>query len=1028
MGDQEEDRATAGGRPAVADISVEGGSPQAANGSDVEPPAPSAGAVEPPGPASAPAVDVRASVRRSNGSRDERLHDRQAELAEFQRVFSRPRETPSGAIVVEGGWGLGKTALLNAAAGIAKSADVRVLKARGGQLEQHVPFGVVHQLLDSLADGDSGELKILTDAERGMLAAVVDHAGDLRGDPLEIGRMVHRLLTSIAARLPLALVVDDADHADVESLAVLHYLVRRLGSLPVWVLLSGRPRVPGTPLRPLDRISADPRARLMNLSRLRPGSVATLVAQHFDEDPDPAAVEAYYAMSWGNPLLLFALLAIFASDVRPDPTVVAARITETGLPRLAAAIQERLSALPLAAAHLLEAVAVLGDRADLSLAGLLARIDSVLAERVAEDLVGAELLVDGRPLCFESPLVRAAVYRDIAPSRRTRLHKTAARLLTEQVAPVEAIAEQLIAAGPTGDEAMVELLHDTGRQALAAGASALAARCFERGLLEPPPVQRRTELLLDQAIAEAASGAAVCVELFKRAIAIGGAERDHIVRAVAAIATALPDAMTARDTVELLQGVTSDLDASYAGPVIRLEVASALTGDALERLAALTRLERLLSAPATPPSREARIARAHILVQRARNPEWVTAERLVPQLRGVLDADDLASADSLAIRVQADAAELLLRCGDVYATEAFLRLAHHQAVTEDHRLAVASTSTLLGLAMLWQGNIVDAEREIRAVQAAADGQPWATRSLATSILADSLLLQGCIAEARQLVEEAEAGEGAALVTHLEAKGRVRVASGDVALGLMDFLAAGEEAERLGIRNPAITAWRSEAAAAYVALDQPEEAKALATENLALARSFGSVVGLGRALRAAAKVSELTNRVPLLTEAIGLLDQPAGRVELVAALIDLGGALRQVGEAQDARRVLRRAAHLASGYGAIQLTSDAANELRATGARPRRLVLTGPGSLTPSERRVATLAAAGHTNASIAHTLYIAEKTVEGHLARVYQKLEIDSRAKLVAALDNPSLPVQRAGIYAVAPPDDAPHGEIRSTG
>jgi DNA-binding CsgD family transcriptional regulator len=1031
MGEQEAERATAGEWLLGTDSAAEGGDTSVQSGPDgqtgatlVHSPESGLTAV-----ADRPPLDGRAAVRRPTGSRDlGRLHDRQGELEEFQRVFSRPRETPSGAIIVEGGWGLGKTALLNAAAGIAQAGDVSVLRARGGQLEQHVAFGVVQQLLDSLADRDSAELKILTDAERAMLAAAVEHTRELRADPLEVGRLAHRLWTSIASRLPLALVVDDADHADVESLAVLHYLVRRLGAVPVWVLLSGRPRVPGSPLRPLDRIAADPRARLMSLSRLRSGSVAQLVAQHFDEDPDPAAVEVYYAMSWGNPLLLFALLAIFPSDARPGPSDVSATITEKGLPRLAAAIQERVSALPLAAAHLLEAVAVLGDRADLSLAGLLARIDSVVAERVAEDLVGAELLVDGRPLCFESPLVRAAVYRDISPSRRTRLHKTAARLLAEQIAPVDAIADQLIAAGPTGDEAMVDLLQDTGRRALDGGAATLAARCFERALLEPPWVERRTELLLDQAIAEAASGAPVCVELFKRAIALGGAERDHLVRAVAAIATALPDAMTARDTVELLQGVTSDLDASYAGPVIRLEVASALTGDALERLAALTRLERLVSAPATPPSREARIARSHILVQRARNPEWVTAERLVPQLREVLDADDLASADSLAMRVQADAAELLLRSGDVYATEAFLRLAHHQAVVQDHALAVASTSTLLALAMLWQGNIADAEREVRAAQAVAEGQNWAARSLATSVLADTLLLQGCVGEARQLVEEAGPAEGAALVTHLETKGRVRVASGDTALGLMDLLAAGDEAERLGIRNPAITSWRAEAASAYVALNQPREAETLAMENLELARSFGSVMALGPALRAAAKVTDLGDRVPLLKDAIMLLDQPATRVELVAALIDLGAALRQVGEAQDARRVLRRAAHLASGYGAVQLANDAANELRATGARPRRLVLTGPESLTPSEQKVATLAAAGQTNASIARTLYIAEKTVEGHLARVYQKLEIDSRAKLVVALGNPSLPVQRGGIYAVDAPGDDSDAEIRSTG
>jgi DNA-binding CsgD family transcriptional regulator len=1020
MGKQEAASATAGEEEVEADVASDAAAPTLDPGAD-------------PlryelGSGSAPEAGVLVGARKSAGSREgRRLHDRQAEMEEFSRVFSRPRGTPSGAIIIEGGWGLGKTALLNAAAGIAHAAGVRVLRGRGGPLEKHLPCGVLHQLLDSLAEGDRAQLVVLSDAERSMLGAIVEQAREIRGDPLDVGRLLHRLLTSMAARLPLVLVVDDADHADIESLAALHFLVRRLGPVPVWVLLSGRPRVPGSPLRPLDRIAADPRARLMPLGRLRPGSVSQLVAEHFEGGLDPVAVEVYDTMSWGNPLLLFALLSIFPTDARPTPAEVSGAIGEKGLPRLAAAIQERVSALPLAAAHLLEAAAVLGERADLSLSGILAGIDSIVIERVVEDLVGAELLVDGRPLGFVSPLVRAAVYRDISPSRRTRLHKTAARLLTEQSGPVEAVADQLIAAGPTGDGSMVDRLRETGRRALAGGATALAARCFARALLEPPELQRRAGLLLDQAIAEAGEGAPVCVELFKQAIALGGADRDDLVRALAAIATAVPEGMTARDTIALFQGVTGEVDESYAGPVIRLEVASALPDDALERLAALTRLERLVSAPAAPPGREVRIARSHILVQRAHNPKWVTAERLVPQLREVLEADDLGSADRLAVRVQSDAAELLLRCGDIYATEAFLHLAHRRAVAQDHPVAVASISTLLALAMLGRGGIADAESGIRRAQAVGERQLWGTRHLATAILADCLVLQGRVVEARQIVEDAQPGEGAALVTHLASKGRVRVASGDVALGLMDLLAAGYEAERLGIRNPASTAWRVDAVSAYVSLDQRMDATILATENLELARAFGSAVPLGRALRGAAEVADVADRMPLLTEAIALLDRPGGRVELVCALIDLGAALRQAGDALDARRVLRRAAHLASRCGAVQLATDAANELRATGARPRRLVLTGPGSLTPSEQRVATLAGAGHTNASIARTLYVAEKTVEGHLARVYQKLDIDSRAKLAVGLTDPYFPGQRAEVSARARSDGS-EGETRSTG
>jgi len=207
------------------------------------------------------------------------------------------------------------------------------------------------------------------------------------------------------------------------------------------------------------------------------------------------------------------------------------------------------------------------------------------------------------------------------------------------------------------------------------------------------------------------------------------------------------------------------------------------------------------------------------------------------------------------------------------------------------------------------------------------------------------------------------------------------------------------ADRQGIRNPALTSWRAEGSFAYAARGQVREAQELAAENLVLARAFGAAVPLGRALRAAATAVELCERVPLLTEAIGLLDCPAGRLEYVAALIDLGATVRRLGDLQDARRRLRMAAHLATAYGSVRLATDAADALRAAGARPRRLVLTGPASLTPSERKVALVAAEGHTNTAIARTLFITEKTVEGHLARVYRKLAIESRSQLAAALN-----------------------------
>jgi DNA-binding CsgD family transcriptional regulator len=86
-------------------------------------------------------------------------------------------------------------------------------------------------------------------------------------------------------------------------------------------------------------------------------------------------------------------------------------------------------------------------------------------------------------------------------------------------------------------------------------------------------------------------------------------------------------------------------------------------------------------------------------------------------------------------------------------------------------------------------------------------------------------------------------------------------------------------------------------------------------------------------------------------------------------------------------------------GATALHERARTELAATGARPRRvMLLSGPDSLTPSERRIAELAAIGHSNREIAQALFVTPKTVEYHLRNAYRKLDIDGRENLSTVL------------------------------
>jgi DNA-binding CsgD family transcriptional regulator len=136
----------------------------------------------------------------------------------------------------------------------------------------------------------------------------------------------------------------------------------------------------------------------------------------------------------------------------------------------------------------------------------------------------------------------------------------------------------------------------------------------------------------------------------------------------------------------------------------------------------------------------------------------------------------------------------------------------------------------------------------------------------------------------------------------------------------------------------------------------------------------------------------------LRAAVEALGRSEGRLEHARALIDLGAAIRRDGQRAEARRRLGEGYALAAECGSARLVARARAELAAAGARPRRTALTGAAALTPSERRVATIAAGGAMNREIAQTLFVTEKTVETHLGHAYAKLGVHSRHELEAAL------------------------------
>ncbi|MBV9004464.1 MAG: helix-turn-helix transcriptional regulator [Solirubrobacterales bacterium] len=193
--------------------------------------------------------------------------------------------------------------------------------------------------------------------------------------------------------------------------------------------------------------------------------------------------------------------------------------------------------------------------------------------------------------------------------------------------------------------------------------------------------------------------------------------------------------------------------------------------------------------------------------------------------------------------------------------------------------------------------------------------------------------------------------------------------------------------------------RAGAAQALLLLGDREQARATAQAELADVRTFGAPRALGIALRVAGLAQGGERGLELLAESVAILGGPPALLERTHSLAALGAALRRAGRRASAREPLAEALDLAARCGARPLAARAREDLRATGARPRRPLRTGVEALTPSELRVARLAAAGRTNREIAHELYVTLKTVEGHLSRAYTKLAVEGRPQLAEVLE-----------------------------
>jgi ATP/maltotriose-dependent transcriptional regulator MalT len=322
----------------------------------------------------------------------------------------------------------------------------------------------------------------------------------------------------------------------------------------------------------------------------------------------------------------------------------------------------------------------------------------------------------------------------------------------------------------------------------------------------------------------------------------------------------------------------------------------------------------------------------------------------------------------------------------------------------------ASLSVTRAIFQYARGALVEAEADGRAALEALPRRDVWFRVSGHGWLAQILVERGALTEAAGLLEAVEATvapDAFSRAPLLRARALVEAAGGDHRAALARALELGHMLAMYGHTNPPASypAWRSLAALEHHALGETQDALALAQEEVELARAWGAPRTLGRALRILGLIEGGDSGIAHLREAVTVLDPSPARLEHAYALADLGAALRRANHRAEAREHLRQALELAQRGGATRLAEQAHEELIATGARPRRIVQTGAAALTPSERRIAAMAAEGLSNRMIAQALFVTLRTVEMHLSNAFRKLGVSSRTQLPAALTESDAPV-----------------------
>ena len=943
----------------------------------------------------------------------EGLWEREGELLALHESLADVSAGRGRLLVIEGPAGVGKSQLLLAARRAAEGRRMTTLTARGMELERGVPFGLARQLfVPHLLGAAAHERSQLLSGPAALAGSLLGespaaNAGMGEGQAGALVEGLYWLAVNIArASAPqvpesgepgLLLIVDDAQWADRSSLRFLVQAVGQLAEVTLGVLLAVRTGEPETPMDLLGRLRSHPGSVRLRPAALSVQAVAEVVKAHGFAAAEEEFCQACAHVTGGNPFLLEELLTVLRADEIVPTAAAAHRVSELVPDSVLDAVVISLGRLPEAAARLATAVAVL-DEAALPLAAQLAGLQIADAEDAADALTEAHLLARGEPLRLVHPLIAAAVLADLPDRARARAHRTAARLLADDGAEVGRVAVHLLKSRPQNDPWASDILRAAGRECLIHSETRSAVQLLRRALEEPPPAHSRAAVLVELAHAEAADDSPHAVSRLVEALdsVQDPRQRAEAYNQLARLLFFKGDIAQSAEAAERGLSELSD-DDPLASQLLSAQLTAA-TFDTRLRPGVTDRLGPYLPhARAGQPPPDPLIC-AHLCARMAIQGD--PAELVLPVAEAAFARHPLVDGSAHGVVLAFPVVALVMIDELARASEALQR-----ALRSDR---AQNSLILLTVAHHWlsvvngrQGELVDAQAHGQRALASMGTEdwdlygPWIDANLALIALE-----RGDIEAAGSVLGPAPA-EGVDPIgrcLQLEARGRLALESGDAHAALQHFTGAGRALSAMGLRSPGFISWHSGAAQAATRLGEHALAAELAGQELELARGTGVPRAVGVALRTAALTADPAERRPLLEQSCTVLQGSPSRLDLARSQLELGATLRSSGQRAAARVPLRQALDIAAGAGADALVLRIRAELAAAGGRPRRASLTGLDALTPTERRITQLAAAGRGNAEIAHELYVTSKTVEWHLGNVFRKLEVTSRSELTAAV------------------------------